>query len=154
MKKFSQKQNFCIFAEPLGELAQLARASDWQSGGHRFEPGILHQTSKRELSNHLPFFMRYYTYILYSEKTSRYYYGQTNDLDKRIKRHNSGQVRSTRHGTPWSLIAWKECQNRKEAMRLEKMLKNIHSTEKLNSFLERHQFQISDSSQEVTDPEK
>ncbi len=27
-----------------GELAQLARAFDWQSRGHRFEPGILHKT--------------------------------------------------------------------------------------------------------------
>ena len=90
MKKFSQMQNFCIFAEPLGELAQLARASDWQSGGHRFEPGILHQTSKRELSSQLPFFMAYYTYILYSEYATRYYYSQTNYLVKRMNCDNAG----------------------------------------------------------------
>jgi len=106
------------------------------------------------VNNHLPFFMGYYTYIFYSDKASRYYYGQTNDLKKRLKRHNAGQVRSTKHGTPWTLFAWKEIQTRKESMRLEKMLKNVHSTTKLNTFLARHKFHLADSSQEVTGPEK
>jgi putative endonuclease len=98
--------------------------------------------------------MAYFTYILFSEKASRYYYGQTNDLTKRLNRHNAGQVRSTKYATPWSLFAWKETLNRKEAIRLEKMLKNIHSTKKLSAFLSRHEFQISKYSQEVTGPEK
>jgi putative endonuclease len=86
--------------------------------------------------------MAYFTYILFSEKASRYYYGQTNDLTKRLNRHNAGQVRSTKYATPWSLFAWKETLNRKEAIRLEKMLKNIHSTNFLESLPVRKIFRI------------
>ena len=31
-----------IFAPDFGALAQLARAFDWQSKGHRFDSGMLH----------------------------------------------------------------------------------------------------------------
>ena len=31
-----------LFLHIYGALAQLARAFDWQSKGHRFEPGMLH----------------------------------------------------------------------------------------------------------------
>ena len=34
-------------------------------------------------------------YILYSETKSKYYVGQTNDLQNRLDRHNSAQVTST-----------------------------------------------------------
>ena len=33
---------FFIFAPSIGGLAQLARAFDWQSKGHRFDSDILH----------------------------------------------------------------------------------------------------------------
>ncbi|MCX8057670.1 MAG: GIY-YIG nuclease family protein, partial [Ignavibacteria bacterium] len=31
---------------------------------------------------------RYYTYILYSPHTNRYYVGHTNDLERRMRYHN------------------------------------------------------------------
>ena len=45
-----------------------------------------------------------FVYILYSEKRSRYYVGQTTDIEKRLKRHNLGVVPSTKSGTPWKLV--------------------------------------------------
>ena len=36
-------KNFYIFAPSIGALAQQARAFDWQSRGHRFDSGMLHQ---------------------------------------------------------------------------------------------------------------
>ncbi|MBU2904441.1 GIY-YIG nuclease family protein, partial [Arenibacter algicola] len=42
--------------------------------------------------------------MLYSEKRSRYYVGQTTDIDKRLKRHNLGIVPSTKSGTPLRLV--------------------------------------------------
>ena len=38
----------------------------------------------------------YYSYILRSLKDGRYYYGSAEDVDKRLIKHNSGQVRSTK----------------------------------------------------------
>ena len=62
-------------------------------------------------------------YILYSDKRSRYYVGQTTDIVKRLKRHNSGFVKSTKSGFPWSLIQSIEVENRSEALKLELKIK-------------------------------
>ncbi len=44
----------------IGGLAQLARAFDWQSKGHRFDSDILHQENKgvRELPSWALFYLR------------------------------------------------------------------------------------------------
>ena len=62
-------------------------------------------------------------YILYSDKSSRYYVVQTADIDKRLKRHNSGIVPSTKNGVPWILVLQLEVSTRSEAMILEKKIK-------------------------------
>ena len=64
-----------------------------------------------------------FVYILYSEKSSRYYVGQTADIDKRLERHNLGNVPSTKHGTPWKLVLQLKVSTRSEAMILEKKIK-------------------------------
>ena len=40
--------------------------------------------------------MDYFVYILYSNKDNRLYVGCTSDLEKRVKRHNSGDVTATK----------------------------------------------------------
>ncbi|MFN4110747.1 MAG: GIY-YIG nuclease family protein [Ignavibacteria bacterium] len=35
---------------------------------------------------------KYYTYILYSGRTNRYYVGHTNDLERRMKYHNYQKI--------------------------------------------------------------
>ncbi len=42
----------------------------------------------------------YIVYILYSQSTSKYYTGQTDNLENRLKRHNSGLSLSTKSGKP------------------------------------------------------
>jgi putative endonuclease len=37
----------------------------------------------------------FYAYILKSFKDGRYYYGSSEDLEKRIAKHNNGQVKAT-----------------------------------------------------------
>ncbi|WP_298547615.1 GIY-YIG nuclease family protein [uncultured Aquimarina sp.] len=64
-----------------------------------------------------------FVYILYSDKSSRYYVGQTADIDKRLKRHNSGIVPSTKSGAPWKLVLQLKTSSRSEAMILEKKIK-------------------------------
>jgi len=67
--------------------------------------------------------MKYYVYILFSQIRKRYYVGQTKDLEKRIKRHNTGLVLSTKGGKPWGLVKRFELESRSEAMRLEHKIK-------------------------------
>lgn len=45
----------------------------------------------------------FYVYILYSKSKDQYYIGQANNVEKRIVRHNKGEVRSTKHGLPWEM---------------------------------------------------
>ena len=81
--------------------------------------------------------MCYYIYILFSEKLDKYYRGQTEDLDNRLNRHNSGYEKSTRGGAPWRLVWWTIKPNRAEAVRLEAKLKNL-SRQRLILFIQKH----------------
>lgn len=79
----------------------------------------------------------YYVYILYSEKTNKYYKGQTANLNNRIYRHNHLLVKSTRFGAPWILVASFKFDDRGSAMILERKLKNL-SVDKLKQFIEKY----------------
>jgi putative endonuclease len=67
--------------------------------------------------------MSYFTYILQSEITGRYYCGQSGDLEDRLSRHNGGTSKSTKSERPWNLIWTKEVTSRSEAVRLETQIK-------------------------------
>ena len=75
--------------------------------------------------------MQYYSYILYSEKTDKMYFGQTNSLDKRLIRHNSGEVLSSKRGIPWVLLYYSEHEERSESMKEERRWKNVKSRKKV-----------------------
>jgi putative endonuclease len=46
------------------------------------------------------------TYILFSEKTGKFYTGSTHEDDSviRLYAHNSGKTKSTKFGQPWKLV--------------------------------------------------
>ncbi len=46
----------------------------------------------------------YHVYILYSKKLQQYYVGQTEDIEQRLIRHNSGHGKHTKKGVPWILV--------------------------------------------------
>ena len=65
----------------------------------------------------------YTVYILYSKTSLKYYTGQTNNLEDRLFRHNSGLSLSTKTGRPWSLIYQIQFNTRSEAVQLEIKIK-------------------------------
>jgi putative endonuclease len=65
----------------------------------------------------------FYVYVLRSDATGRRYTGSCADLDDRIRRHNGGESKSTRHGIPWRLVHCEQYATRAEAMRRERFLK-------------------------------
>ena len=69
------------------------------------------------------YFNMFYVYILFSETKSKYYVGQTADIDDRLNRHNSGYSLSTKSGIPWQLITSFTFNTRSEALLLEKKIK-------------------------------
>ncbi len=60
-----------------------------------------------------------------SETTKKLYIGQTNNLIKRIERHNNGKNFSTKNRGPWKVVFSKEFDSRNEAMKFEKYLKSL-----------------------------
>jgi putative endonuclease len=46
----------------------------------------------------------YFVYILYSSKTNKYYIGSTENVENRLKHHNSVATSSTKPGAPlWEI---------------------------------------------------
>jgi len=76
--------------------------------------------------------MDYVVYILYSQKRSRYYVGQTQNIKKRIEKHNKGLVKSTKTGGPWEVITIIKVSNRSKAVLLEKRIKKRGAERFLN----------------------
>jgi putative endonuclease len=72
-------------------------------------------------------------YVILSDDTGRRYIGHTADLNKRLREHNAGRVRSTKAGAPWRVIAQKQCSSRSEARWFERSLKR--SKKLLGNFL-------------------
>jgi len=67
----------------------------------------------------------FFVYILKSLKDNKLYIGQTNNLESRLSRHNSGKVIATRNRRPLVLIYNEEYKSRADAMKREKYLKSL-----------------------------
>ncbi|OHB49408.1 MAG: excinuclease ABC subunit C [Planctomycetes bacterium GWF2_41_51] len=80
----------------------------------------------------------YYVYVLLSEKDGDLYTGYTNDLKDRVNKHNNGDVQSTKHRTPLTLIYYESCLNQTDAIKREKKLKTTWGKRYLKSRLENY----------------
>ncbi|MEP0862653.1 MAG: GIY-YIG nuclease family protein [Ignavibacterium sp.] len=61
---------------------------------------------------------KFFTYILFSPKFNKHYFGHTSNLQKRITEHNSGLSTFTKKYLPWELIYFEEFNSRAEAMKI------------------------------------
>ena len=69
----------------------------------------------------------YYLYILQSQAKGRYYVGVSGNVDKRLKEHNSGIVKSTAPYKPWIIKCVEEFPDIKLAYQRERFIKDKHS---------------------------
>jgi putative endonuclease len=79
--------------------------------------------------------MPFYLYILKSKKTDKFYIGHTNDLERRITEHNSGQTKSTKSGIPWEIVFKREFNSNTEANQAELKLKKMKSRKYIENFI-------------------
>jgi len=77
----------------------------------------------------------YYVYVLLSEKDGNFYTGYTDNLKNRIKKHNNGEVQSTKHRRPLKLIYYEACLNQQDALKREKYLKTTYGKRYLKNRL-------------------
>jgi putative endonuclease len=76
----------------------------------------------------------HFVYILFSPTYDKYYVGQTNSIEGRLKRHNEGYEGYTKPYRPWELVLVIEKESRADAMGLERKLKNL-SKQRIKSFI-------------------
>ncbi|MFA5386276.1 MAG: GIY-YIG nuclease family protein [Candidatus Paceibacterota bacterium] len=66
----------------------------------------------------------FYVYLLKSDKDKKYYIGQTNNIEQRLLKHNSGMIKSTRNRRPLNLVGYEKYESRGKAMWRETEIKN------------------------------
>jgi len=67
----------------------------------------------------------FFTYILKSLKDHTRYYGSTNNLEARIKIHNSGKEKYTRGHKPYKLLYYESFDTRKDAITRERFFNSV-----------------------------
>ena len=77
----------------------------------------------------------YAMYILYSAKLDKYYVGSTNDIEKRLERHNRGHSSYTRNGIPWKVVYSETYPTRSEAYCREQHIKEMKSRKYIEALL-------------------
>lgn len=66
----------------------------------------------------------FYVYFLRSKKDGSLYIGQTNNIVRRVEKHNKGQIKSTKNKCPFDLVYSERYNTRCEAMFREWVLKS------------------------------
>jgi putative endonuclease len=82
----------------------------------------------------------FFVYILEALESKKYYIGQTDNLEERVKSHNKGRNLSTKAFIPWNLKWWNEYQTRSEAVKVERTLKGIKKRAGLEKFVRENGF--------------
>jgi len=75
--------------------------------------------------------MTYFVYIIRSKSLHKYYTGLTNNIERRLKEHNStlNSTRTTKNKHDYELIFCQPANTRQEARKLEKFLKSGYGRE-------------------------
>ncbi|KAF2329731.1 GIY-YIG nuclease family protein [Flavobacterium ginsenosidimutans] len=71
----------------------------------------------------------HYLYILYSSSTQKFYIGETNNIDERIFKHQNHFYANsfTKIASDWEVVLTFMCDNKSEALYLEKFIKRMKS---------------------------
>ncbi|MFH1414187.1 MAG: GIY-YIG nuclease family protein [Candidatus Omnitrophota bacterium] len=77
----------------------------------------------------------YYIYAIKSNLHNRIYVGLTQDLESRLREHNSGRTKSTKYYRPWEMFYIEEASSLKIAREREKKLKSGYGKELLKELL-------------------
>ena len=79
--------------------------------------------------------MPFYTYILYSIQIDIYYVGSTEDLESRLRRHNSNHKGFTGKVNDWEIVFSREFDTKSESLKFEKQIKSWKSRKKIEEFI-------------------
>ncbi|MFM9825540.1 GIY-YIG nuclease family protein [Flavobacterium sp.] len=71
----------------------------------------------------------HFLYILYSKSNTKYYVGETHNMEERILKHNQHLYSNsfTKIANDWELVLAYECVDRADALYIEKFIKRMKS---------------------------
>jgi putative endonuclease len=79
--------------------------------------------------------MSYFVYAIKSQTKDWIYVGITDDIQRRMKQHNSGHTKSTKPYLPFDLIYFEECLDRPSARTREVYFKSSAGKTRLRKML-------------------
>lgn len=77
----------------------------------------------------------FYVYVLKIKNTGRYYIGQTQDLTKRLEKHQRGETKSMKNRGEFELVHVERYSSRSDAMKREKDIKSYKGGEAFKRLL-------------------
>ncbi|MBW6457839.1 MAG: GIY-YIG nuclease family protein [FCB group bacterium] len=89
----------------------------------------------------------YFTYILYSASTDRYYIGYTSDLEDRLRHHNSGGTKTTKRGIPWKIVYNESHGTKHDAVMREREIKKKKSRKHIEYLISQGVHSLTDCSE-------
>ncbi|WP_186754093.1 GIY-YIG nuclease family protein [Echinicola salinicaeni] len=73
-----------------------------------------------------------FVYILFSNSANKFYIGHTeSSIEERVKKHNSNHKGFTGKFNDWKIVYQEQFNNKKEALRREREIKNWKSRKKI-----------------------
>ncbi len=80
----------------------------------------------------------HYVYVIKSLKTGMHYYGESKDYRERLERHNADRSKATKGKGPWKIRVVCRVEDKSEACKLERKLKNMKNPEKAINYIITH----------------
>ena len=82
--------------------------------------------------------MSYYFYILHSTSTDKFYIGHTNNLEGRLRRHNSNHKGYTAKAKDWIIVHYESFDNKSDAYKRERQVKDWRNKDKIIELIEKN----------------
>ncbi|MEG9327893.1 GIY-YIG nuclease family protein [Salinimicrobium catena] len=80
----------------------------------------------------------HFLYIIYSQAADRFYTGETTDLEKRLREHNSHRHRKgfSKMAEDWKIVLKLEVEEKEKAVFLERYIKKMKSRKFIEKVIE------------------
>jgi putative endonuclease len=79
--------------------------------------------------------MPYYTYILFSALRNKYYIGSSEDVQKRLIKHNTNHKGFTGKAFDWRIVYSESFNSKQEAIARERQIKNWKSKKMIEKLI-------------------
>jgi putative endonuclease len=77
----------------------------------------------------------FYFYIIFSKRLDKYYYGSTNNLSERLKKHNSNHKGWTGKANDWTIVHSESFETRASAIHREHQIKSWKDRKRVEALI-------------------